>query len=99
MPPELLTDGFLDSFETSLGGLDVAETLPPACYTDPSFYEFEKEALFNHEWLCVGRESWVKDAGDYFTTQIIGEPIVVARGRDNVVRATMIGSPIIWVVK
>ena len=40
--PELLTDGFFDSFETSLGGLDVAETLPPACYTDASFYEFEK---------------------------------------------------------
>ena len=44
--PELLTDGFFDSFETSLGGLDVAETLPPACYTDPDFYTFEKEALF-----------------------------------------------------
>ena len=51
---------------------------PPAT-TDAAFYEFEKEALFNHEWLCVGRESWVREPGDYFTTQIIGEPIVVAR--------------------
>ena len=87
MPSDLLTDAFFDSFETSLGGLDVAETLPPACYTDAGFYEFEKEALFNHEWLCVGREDWVKEPGDYFTTQIIGEPIVVARARDGVVRA------------
>jgi len=87
VPPELLTDGFLDSFETSLGGLDVAETLPPACYTDPSFYEFEKEALFNHDWLCVGRADWVKEPGDYFTTQIVGEPIVVAHARDGVIRA------------
>lgn len=87
VPSDLLTDAFFDSFETSLGGLDVAETLPPACYTDAAFYEFEKEALFNHEWLCVGREDWVKEPGDYFTTQIIGEPIVVARARDGVVRA------------
>ncbi|MFI4933735.1 MAG: aromatic ring-hydroxylating dioxygenase subunit alpha [Caulobacterales bacterium] len=87
MPANILTDAFFDSFETSLRGLDAAETLPPACYTDAAFYEFEKEALFNHEWLCVGREDWVKEPGDYFTTQIIGEPIVVARARDGVVRA------------
>ena len=87
MPPTPLTDAFFDGFGSSLGGLDVAETLPPACYTDAAFYEFEKEALFNHEWLCVGREDWVKEPGDYFTTQIIGEPIVVARARDGVVRA------------
>jgi hypothetical protein len=41
------------------------------------FYDFEKEALFNHEWLCVGRVDWVKEQGDYFTTTIIGEPIIV----------------------
>ena len=87
MPPTTLTDAFFEGMESSLGGLDVAETLPPACYTDAAFYEFEKEALFNHEWLCVGREDWVKAPGDYFTTQIIGEPIVVARARDGVVRA------------
>ena len=87
MPPTVLTDAFFAGMETSLGGLDVAETLPPACYTDAAFYEFEKEALFNHEWLCVGREDWVKEPGDYFTTQIIGEPIVVAQARDGVVRA------------
>jgi phenylpropionate dioxygenase-like ring-hydroxylating dioxygenase large terminal subunit len=87
VPPTLLNDAFFEGLESSLGGLDVAETLPPACYTDAGFYEFEKEALFNHEWLCVGREDWVKEPGDYFTTQIIGEPIVVARARDGVVRA------------
>ncbi len=87
MPPDILTDAFFEGLESSLGGLDVAETLPPACYTDATFYEFEKEALFNHEWLCVGREDWVKEPGDYFTTRIIGEPIVVARARDGAVRA------------
>jgi len=87
VPANLLTDAFFESFDSSLGGLDVTETLPPACYTDAAFYELEKEALFDREWLCVGREDWVKEPGDYFTTQIVGEPIVVARARDGVVRA------------
>ena len=87
MPPEMLTDAFFESLNSSTLGLDRAETLPPACYTDAAFHEFEKEALFNHEWLCVGRESWVKDPGDYFTTGIIGEPIIVARTRRNELKA------------
>jgi phenylpropionate dioxygenase-like ring-hydroxylating dioxygenase large terminal subunit len=87
MPADLLTDAFFDSFNTTAVDLGAAETLPPACYTDAGFYAFETEALFNHEWLCVGRADWVKAPGDYFTTQIIGEPIVVAHARDGVIRA------------
>lgn len=87
MPAEILSDAFFDSFDSSLGALDAAETLPPTCYTDAGFFEFEKEALFNREWLCVGRADWVKSPGEYFTTQIIGEPVVVARARDGVIRA------------
>jgi phenylpropionate dioxygenase-like ring-hydroxylating dioxygenase large terminal subunit len=87
MPSTALTDAFFDSFERSALSLDRAETLPAACYTDAEFYAFETAALFDHEWLCVGREDWVRSPGDYFTTQIVGEPIVVARARDGVVRA------------
>ncbi|MDZ4052204.1 MAG: SRPBCC family protein [Phenylobacterium sp.] len=83
MRAHLLNDAFFDGLSTSMEGFETAETLPPACYVDAGFYEFEKEAVFNHEWLCVGRESWVMTPGDYFTTSIIGEPIVVARTRKN----------------
>lgn len=84
---EPLRDDFFRSLDRSTGRIEDAETLPPRCYTDPEFYDFEKEAVFNHEWLCLGREDWVKEPGDFFNTTIIGEPIVVVRGRDNVVRA------------
>jgi len=87
MSLNILSDTFFDSLSSSVVSLDSAETLPPACYTDADFYAFETEALFNHEWLCVGRESWVKEPGDYFTTQIIGEPIVVCRTRKNELKA------------
>jgi phenylpropionate dioxygenase-like ring-hydroxylating dioxygenase large terminal subunit len=87
MKPELLTDAFFESLSSSVLDVSQAESLPPACYVDRDFYAFEKEAVFNHEWLCVGREAWVKEPGDYFTTHIIDEPIVVARTRQNELRA------------
>jgi phenylpropionate dioxygenase-like ring-hydroxylating dioxygenase large terminal subunit len=87
MATPLLTDDFFQSFDSAIVDLDRAETLPAACYVSGEFYEFEKRALFDHEWLCVGREDQLKAPGDYFTTQIIGEPIVVARARDGVLRA------------
>jgi phenylpropionate dioxygenase-like ring-hydroxylating dioxygenase large terminal subunit len=83
----ILNDPFFCNMERSIGDINYAEALPPLCYTDPEFYAFEREALFNHEWLCVGHESWVKGAGDYFTTSHVGEPIIVAKGRDGIIRA------------
>ena len=86
-PTKLPSKDFIDSFASSNADLADAETLPPECYVGADFYEFEKEALFYHEWLCAGRENWVPNPGDYFTTHIAGEPIVVARGRDGKLNA------------
>jgi len=83
----VLNDALFDGFESSILPLDRARALPPECYTDADFYEFEKEALFNHEWLCLGREDWAKEPGDYFTSSIIGEPIVVVRNTQGVLKA------------
>jgi len=83
MSKAILSDDFFDGFRSSILDVTSAETLPPECYTDESFYQFEKEALFNHEWLCVGRESWVANPGDFFTSMHCGEPIVVTRTADG----------------
>ncbi|WP_411820587.1 aromatic ring-hydroxylating dioxygenase subunit alpha [Hyphococcus formosus] len=82
-----MNDEFFRSLDSSILPVEQAETLPPECYTDDDFFELEKEALFNHEWLCVGRESWVENPGDYFTTEIIGEPLVISRTRKNEIKA------------
>ena len=83
----LIAADFIRSLESSTRDLADAETLPPACYTDAGFYEFEKDALFGREWLCVGREAWIAQPGDYFTTSIVGEPIVVARDLSGAIHA------------
>ncbi len=87
MTPVLLTDAFFESLMSSVRPVDQAEALPPACYVDPQFYAFEKQALFQREWLCVGREAWVAEPGDYFTTTVADEPIVVARTRQGELKA------------
>lgn len=83
----LLNDSFFASMASSVGPVDESEMLPPVCYTDPGFFEFEKDAIFAKEWLCVGRQEWVEKPGDYFTSMHMGEPIIVAKGRDGVIRA------------
>ena len=83
----LIDAEFIRGLESSTRAIAEAETLPPACYTDAGFYAFEKEALFAHEWLCVGREDWAASPGDFFTTHIVGEPIVVARDLAGTLRA------------
>lgn len=80
-------DVFFDALDRSALPVGRAQALPPQCYTDAQFFEFEKEALFNHEWLCVGREDWIKNAGDYFTTAIIGEPLVITRNARREIKA------------
>lgn len=78
---------FFEELGSSMKAVEQADTLPPLCYTDPDFYEFEKEALFNHEWLCVGRAAWVTKPGDYFTTSIINEPLIIARNAAGQIKA------------
>jgi phenylpropionate dioxygenase-like ring-hydroxylating dioxygenase large terminal subunit len=87
MKPSILNDAFFDSMDSSVVDINDAQMLPTGCYISDEFFEFEKSAIFDHEWLCVGRESWALNPGDYFTSTHIGEPIVVTRGRDGVLRA------------
>jgi phenylpropionate dioxygenase-like ring-hydroxylating dioxygenase large terminal subunit len=69
----------VEEFETSVGDLHNALTLPPECYTSAAFWEFEKEAIFFHEWLCLGRADQIPNPGDYFTITIANEPLIVVR--------------------
>ena len=60
--------------------VDVAVGLPPSCYVDPAFHEFELAAVFDTEWLCIGRSSQIPDNGDFFTATLLGtEPVIAVR--------------------
>jgi phenylpropionate dioxygenase-like ring-hydroxylating dioxygenase large terminal subunit len=83
----ILTDELLKQFDDSVLPVSQALTMPPVIYTSDEFLEFEKRAVFDHEWLCVGRTSRIPNAGDYFTATVNDEPLIIARGKDGVIRA------------
>ncbi|MDQ6794145.1 MAG: aromatic ring-hydroxylating dioxygenase subunit alpha [Chloroflexota bacterium] len=64
-----------------------ASLLPRRAYHDPAILDWEREHIFRSDWLCVGRESDVPEAGSYRLIEIQGEDIIVVRARDEVVRA------------
>ncbi|MDJ0948564.1 MAG: Rieske 2Fe-2S domain-containing protein [Alphaproteobacteria bacterium] len=53
------------------------------CYTDPEIFEQELEKIFHKTWIYVGHESQVKNPGDYATTQIGKQPMIMVRGKDG----------------
>jgi phenylpropionate dioxygenase-like ring-hydroxylating dioxygenase large terminal subunit len=87
MSAPTMSDSFIESLSASAVDLADAVTLPPECYTGTDFYVFEKDALYFHEWQCVGRESWIAEPGSYFTTRTVNEPIIVARNLEGEIRA------------
>ena len=62
-------------------------TLPPEAYCSPELHALEVREIFEKSWLCVGREEYVPNTGDYFTIDVMGEPVIVVRGKDGRVRA------------
>lgn len=60
---------------------------PGAVYASPEILEIEKQRIFMKDWLCIGRAEEVENPGDYMTTSILGEPILVVRDRSGTINA------------
>ena len=58
-------------------------------YCDPDLFEHEAQQLLLRHWHCVGHHSQVPAPGDFFTTSLCGEPLLIVRGQDGAVRALL----------
>ena len=63
-----------------------AWTIPAPWYVDPRVFELERQTVFARSWQLVGRVEQVRQAGQYITWNLAGEPLVVVRGSDKVLR-------------
>ena len=63
-----------------------AWTLPASLYFEPAVFEEEKTKIFSRTWQVVGHASQVASAGDCFTTELVGEPLLLVRGADHQLR-------------
>jgi phenylpropionate dioxygenase-like ring-hydroxylating dioxygenase large terminal subunit len=80
LSPEILA--LLDAIDVSTLDIPLAQTMPGDVYTSEEFYRFEQEAVFAREWLCLGHQSQVPNAGDYMTVKVGAEPLVVVRNEE-----------------
>lgn len=55
-------------------------------YLDPELFDLEMERLWRRTWIYVGHDSQVPQPGDFYSTQIGREPVIMLRGADARVR-------------
>jgi choline monooxygenase len=70
-----------------LDPLEEAWTIPAPWYFDERIAALERASVFSATWQVVGRADQVRDNGQFFTAELSGEPLVVARGEDGHLRA------------
>jgi choline monooxygenase len=63
-----------------------ASTLPAPLYFSPETFDDEKRRIFASAWQVVGHVHQVPNPGDYFTFDLMGEPLLIVRGEDGVLR-------------
>lgn len=76
----------LAALDPSAQGVDKAISLPPDCYTSEEWFEFEKRAIFDRDWVCLGHHSLIPKPGDYYSITMNDDPLLVLRGKDGEVR-------------
>ncbi len=52
-------------------------------YTDPEIFNLEMERIWGKSWIYVGHESQVKEAGEYYSTTIGSQPVLLTRHKDG----------------
>ena len=67
--------------------LEEASTIPAPWYFDARIAELERASVFSGTWQVIGRADQVRENGQFFTADLAGEPLVVARGEDGQLRA------------
>ena len=52
-------------------------------YTDPDLFELEMDRIFGQAWIYVGHDSQIPNTGDFITTEIGRQPVILIRHSDG----------------
>jgi len=64
-----------------------ATLLPGMAYHDEAVYEWEREEIFFRDWIAVGRAEEIAGPGSFVLRDVLGEQLLLVRGKDDVIRA------------
>ena len=75
-------------------GGDISSLIEPGrvhrdVYTDPPLFELEMERIFGRAWLYVGHASQVSAPGDFITTELGRQPVIMVRHRDGTIHVLL----------
>ena len=68
----------VDQAQSCLRPVKEAEIFPAEAYVSERFWEFEKQAIFAREWLCLAHVNEIRNPGDYLPLSVIDEPVIIA---------------------
>ncbi|MEP5728783.1 MAG: SRPBCC family protein [Sulfitobacter sp.] len=57
-------------------------TMPGAFYTSREQFDHEAATVLRRGWHCLGRIDEIPEVGDFFTVQLLNEPLIVVRQAD-----------------
>ena len=67
----------------TIGQLIKKDRVHGSIYTDPDIFDMEMDRIFGHAWVFVGHDSQVPEVGDFVTTFIGKQPVVMVRHTDG----------------
>lgn len=76
----------IDSYNPN-ASLARAYTIPASWYVNKDLYDLELQTVFSSNWHLAGRLDQLQEPGQYITTDIGTEPVVLVRDNDCVLRA------------
>jgi phenylpropionate dioxygenase-like ring-hydroxylating dioxygenase large terminal subunit len=74
-------------FERVRRPLNQAAWMPKEMYLDREIFDLELEKIFRKEWMFVAHVGEVANKGDFIATKLAGEPVLIVRDKQEVVRA------------
>jgi Rieske 2Fe-2S family protein len=85
MPPSqtIAAPAFRKTAETFATG---AKTLAQQYFVSPEVFAEEQDRIFSKQWVLVGHQSQLAEAGDYFVAVVAGESLIVVRDQRSVIR-------------
>jgi len=80
---QTIAPAFRKTAETFAAG---AKTLAQQYFVSPEVFAKEQDGIFSKQWVLVGHQSQLAEAGDYFVVVVAGESLIVVRDQRSVIR-------------
>jgi glycine betaine catabolism A len=62
-----------------------AKTLTQRYFVSPEIFAEEQVKIFSRQWVLIGHQSQIAEAGDYFTAEVAGESLIIVRDKHGAI--------------